>query len=234
MPKNDFPSSRCAAGFSILRVLFCGLLMTVLVAGCLYLHNTAFDFYHARLLDDESKTLAWLTEQLSFSLPFVVICLFHAAVYAGRDPRDGSVRREMFWEVVLVTVLAYGVLLPYLSSVSEALHTNALAAGEKIPQTDAKVPITLLMEMHEWFIRLTIPLGLLMVYHGTRAKRERQCPASEGEPAPLMTVAEYEAMKAAAGAAEAQADTAQTDDETSSEVATAESPAPEGEHTTGG
>ena len=203
MSTSNPPSSRYARGFSLLRVLFCGILLTLLVAGCLYLHHTAFPFFRDRMLDEKSKTIAWLTKQLGFSLPFLVICLFHAAVYGGRDPHDGSVRREMFWEVAMVTVLVYAALLPYLSSVSEALHTNALAAGEKIPQTAAKVDRTLLMELHEWFIRLIIPLALLLVYHGSRARRERFRPETEEEPAPLMTVAEYEAMKAVKAAAEA-------------------------------
>lgn len=203
MAKSASPSSRNVAGFSLPRTLFCGLLMTVLVAGCLYLHHTAFDFFRARMLDNESKTIAWLTKQVGFSLPFIVICLFHAAVYGGRDPRDGSARREMFWEVIVVTVLTYAVLLPYLSSVSEALHINALAAGEKLPLSEGKAEITLLMELHEWFIRLTIPLALLLIYHGSRARRERFHPETEAEPAPLLTVAEYEARKAAAAAAKA-------------------------------
>ena len=220
MSQSLSPSSRNAAGFSVLRVLLCGLLMTALVAGCLYLHHTAFDFFRARMLDNGSKTIAWLTKQVSFALPFAVICLFHAAVYGGRDPRDGSVRREMFWEVAVVAALTYAVLLPYLSSVSEALHTNALAAGEKIPLSEGKVEITLLMELHEWFIRLTVPLALLLLYHGVRARRERFRPETEAEPAPLMTVAAYESQRAAARAAAeasertAEAAKAETDGDT--------------------
>ena len=191
------PAPRQAVWVPVLRTILCGLLMTVLVAGCLYLYYTSFDFYRARLLDNESKTLAWLTEQLSFSLPFILICLFQVMVYHGRDPRDGSVRREMFWEIVLVAVLTYAVLLPYLSSISDALYTNALAAGEKIPKTDGKVEITLLMELHDWFIRLTIPLLLLMVYHSARARRERLYPETEQASDRPLTVAEYEALKAA-------------------------------------
>ena len=192
--------TRHHGGVSIPRILFCSVLLAALVAGCLYLHHTAFDFYQDRLLENESKTLAWLTKQLSFSLPFFVICLFQLIVYHKHDTRDGVLRREMFWEVVLVAVLIYAVLLPYLSSVSEALHINALAAGEKIPKTEGRVEITLLMELHEWFIRLTIPLGILMVYHAARARREIFCPESEAAPEPPITVAEYEARKAALAA----------------------------------
>lgn len=191
-------------GFSIVRVLFCGVLLTALVTICLYLFHTSFDFYRARFLETESKTLAWFTLQIGFSLPFAVICLFHYAVYHKHDRRDGVARREMFWEVVMVTVLTYAVLLPYLASISDALHTNALAAGESIPTTERGVDITLLMELHDWFIRLTIPLGALMVFHATRARREIRFPEEAEEP--LLTVAEYEARRAAsAQAAAAQA-----------------------------
>ncbi len=179
----------------VLRILLCGVMLTALVAGCLYLYYTAFDFYHARLLENESKTSAWLVEQMGYALPFAVICLFHSIVYHG-DPRDGTFSREKFFEVALAAVLIYAILLPYLDSVSDALYTNALAAGEKIPKTDGGVEITLLMELHEWFVRLTIPLGVLLVYHGSRARRERLFPETEiSEPA--LTVEEYEARKAA-------------------------------------
>ena len=182
--------------FSIVRVLFCGVLLTALVAVCLYLSHTAFDFYRARFLEEESKTLAWFTQQIGFSLPFIVICLFHYFVYHKHDRRDGVARREMFWEVVVVTVLTYAVLLPYLSDISDALYTNTLAAGEAVPENDVGVEVTLLMELHDWFIRLTIPLGALMVFHAFRARRETRFPEEAEEP--LLTIAEYEARKAAA------------------------------------
>lgn len=193
-------STRQSRGVGILRILLCSVMLTALVAGCLYLYYTSFDFYHARLLENESKTFAWLVEQMGYALPFVVICLFHSLVYGGRDPRDGSFSREKLWEVAIAAVLIYAVLLPYLGSVSDALHTNALAAGEKIPTTDGDVEITLLMELHEWFIRLMIPLGILLVYHGSRARRERLFPETEIEE-PTLTVEEYEARKAARQAA---------------------------------
>ena len=193
-------------GFSVPRILFCGVLLTALVAVCLYLDYTAFDFYQARLLENGSKTLAWFTEQVGFSLPFIVICLFHFLVYHKHDRRDGVARREMFWEVVTVTVLTYAVLLPYLAKISDALYINALAAGETIPETDGHVEITLLMELHEWFIRLTIPLGILLAFHALRGRRERLYPETEAPEDPVITVDEYEARKAAAAAEAALAE----------------------------
>ena len=192
--------------FSILRVLLCGVLLTVLVAVCLYLDHTAFDFYEARLLENQSKTFAWFMEQIGFSLPFIVICLFHFMVYHKHDRRDGVARREMFWEVVVVTVLTYAVLLPYLAKISDALYINTLAAGETVPKTDGRVEITLLMELHDWFIRLTIPLAVLMGFHAMRARREILHPETEAVADTPMTVAEYEAQKAAAREAELAAE----------------------------
>jgi hypothetical protein len=113
----------------------------------------------------------------------------------------------MFWQIVLVTVLVYAVMLPYMSSISEALYTNALASGVKLPKTEGKVEITLLMELHDWFIRLTIPLLMLMVYHSARGRRERMYPEAE-EAESLLTVAEYEAQKAARVAAQEAAEAA--------------------------
>jgi hypothetical protein len=151
----------------------------LLVAGCLFLYDSAFSFFHARLAEEEKKTMAWLTEQLSYTLPFILICVFHGMVYWKHDRRDGIAQSEMMWQVILVTGLTYCALLPYIFSVSEALHTNALAAGESFPQTDAKEDLTLILELHQWFIRLSIPLGALILFHGMRASREKRHPETE-------------------------------------------------------
>ncbi len=201
------PIARRRGGVSIPRILFFGVLLTILMAACLYLSHTALDFYRARLLENDSKTMAWLTLQLSFSLPFFTICLFHLFTYR-KAPRDGSAAREMFWEVAVVAVLTYAVLLPYLSGISEALYINALAAGESIPKSEGKVEITLLMELHEWFIRLIIPLGILMAFYGLRARRERLYPETEAPAEPPITVAEFEARRAAELAARMEAEAA--------------------------
>lgn len=182
--------------FSLLRVLLCSVLITVLFALCLYLYHTSLAFLHARVLENGSKTFGWILKQFNFSLPFIVICLFHYAVYHKHDRRDGVACREMLWEVILVAVLTYGVLLPYLSDISEALHVNALAAGVNIPKTEGKVEETLIMGFHEWFIRLSVPLLALGIFYAARARRERLFPEDETAE-PLMTRAEYDAMKAA-------------------------------------
>ena len=188
--------------FSIPRILLCSLLMALLVAACLYLYRTAFTFYHARMLDNQSKTFAWFVEQTGFSLPFIVICIFQYAVYHKHDRRDGVAAREMFWEILILSALVYGVLYPYVDSISEALHTNALAAGIKIPQNEGKVDVTLIMELHEWFIRLSLPMLALLIFHSARARRERLYPATETVE-PVITKDEYLAMKAAQAAEQA-------------------------------
>ena len=182
--------------FSILRVLICGALLSVLVAACLYCKYTAIDFFHARLLEQESKTSAWILKQVSFALPWIVICLFHGLVYCKHDRRDGIAQREMFWEVLLVTVFTYLVLLPYLKNISEEMYAAALEMGADIPQTDGKVDQTFLMIFHEWFIRMAVPLSALQLFHSVRARREMDYPETEAEE-PMMTRAEYDAMKLA-------------------------------------
>jgi hypothetical protein len=182
--------------FNILRVLIFGVFLSVLVAACLYCKYTAIDFFHARLLEQESKTSAWIVKQVSFALPWIVICLFHGLVYCKHDRRDGIVQREMFWEVLLVTVFTYLVLLPYLKNISEEMHAAALEMGADITQTEGKVDQTFLMIFHEWFIRMTVPLSALLLFHSVRARRELDYPETEAEE-PMMTRAEYDAMKLA-------------------------------------
>lgn len=179
--------------FSFLRVLFFGVLMSILVAASLYLKYSAVDFFHARLLDQGSKTSAWILKQLSYAMPWIFICVFHAITYRKHDRHDGVASREMLWEVVLVTIITYGVLLPYLQNLSDAMHAAALEAGALIPKTEGKVDQTFIMIFHEWFVRLSVPLIALMVYYAARARRERLHPETEAE-SPLMTRAEYDAL----------------------------------------
>ncbi len=177
----------------ILRVLVSGILLTALFAGCLYLYHTAFPFWHNHLIQANMKTTAWFVEQLSFSLPFLVICLFYTIAYRGMDRRDGVVSREKMWIAVVVTALTYGVLLPILNQVSKDLYASAVASGATIPETSVGVPWTLMMKLHDWFIRLPIPMALLIAFYGVRSAREKECPDEPGETP--CTVEEYEARQ---------------------------------------
>ena len=191
--------------FSILRVLLCGFFMSVLVAACLYLKYTAVDFFHARLLEQESKTSAWILKQVGFALPWIFMCIFHAITYRKHDRRDGIVAREMFWEVMLVTVFTYDIMLPYLRNVSDIIYAAALEAGADIPQTDGKVDLTFIMLLHEWFVRMAVPLAALLILYSTRARRERLFPETEAAE-PVITKAEYDALRAARAAEAAAAE----------------------------
>lgn len=182
--------------FSIVRIFICGILLSVLIAACLYVYHTALTFYHARFVEEESKTIAWLLKQVSFALPWIIICLFHGIVYHKHDRHDGICQREMFWEVVLAAVLTYCVLLPYLWNLSDTMYAAALEMGADIPQTDGKYDQTLIMKFHEWFVRLSIPLGILILFHGARARREVKYPVTETAE-PVITKAEYDAMRIA-------------------------------------
>ena len=207
--------------FSILRVLLCGIFMSVLVAACLYLKYTAVDFFHARLLEQESKTSAWILKQVGFALPWIFMCIFHAITYRKHDRRDGVVAREMFWEVMLVTVFTYFIMLPYLRNVSDIVYAAALEAGADIPQTDGKVDLTFIMLLHEWFVRMAVPLAALLILYSTRARRERLFPETEAAE-PVMTRAEYDALRASetaeGGASDPVTHPAEATDTTSEEV----------------
>ena len=190
------PAGR-AYRFSILRVLLFGILMSALVAACLYLKYSAVDFFHARLLEQESKTSAWILKQVGFALPWIFMCIFLACTYRSHDNHDGVAAREMFWEVLLVTIFTYFILLPHLQKYSDALYAAALEAGADIPQTAGKVDQTFIMLFHEWFVRMAVPLSAFLILFSTRARRERLHPETEVVE-PLMTCAEYDALRAPA------------------------------------
>lgn len=196
--------------FSPLRVLFCSILLSLLVVASLYLKYSAVDFFHARLLDQGSKTSAWILKQVSYALPWIFMCIFHAITYRRHDRHDGVAAREMFWEVVLVTIFTYLMLLPYLRGISDEMYAAALEAGATIPQTAGKVDQTFIMIFHEWFVRLSIPLLGLMVFYSTRARRQRLHPETEADE-PLMTRAEYDALISPVS-------TADDDDETAEKI----------------
>ena len=179
--------------FSVLRILFFSLLMSVLVTAAFYLKYSAVDFFHARLLEQESKTSAWILKQVGFALPWIFMCVFHAATYRRHDRHDSIAVREMFWEVLLVTVFTYFILLPHLQNYSDELYAAAVEAGAKIPQTDGKVDQTFIMLFHEWFVRMAVPFAALLIFYSARARRERLHPETEAAE-PLMTCAEYDAL----------------------------------------
>ena len=218
------PSTRRTV-WTLVRVVLCGVLLTAAVAGCLYLHHTAFPFLRERLLETEMKTSAWLLKQLSFSLPFVLICLFFAVAYRGVDRRDGMASREKQWIVLLVTALSYAVLLPYVNHLSGEMYEAALTSGAEIPLTDMGVPLTLMLKSREWFIRLAIPLGLLILFYGVRAAREKACPDTPEVASPATEEAAEEVAEAAEAAEvetaeeqEASEDSAISEEEVSHEA----------------
>ena len=196
--------------FSILRVIFFSALLTALIGAELYLHHTALDLYHSYLITAEKKSTAWMELQLSYMLPFITVCLFQYFVYHKDDRQDGILRREMAWEVVLVAVLTYAVLLPCVAHMSTAAHDAAVEAGKDLPMTAQNVENTLLMQVHDWFIRFSVPLMLLCVYHFTRAEREAK-DATKATVATKATGDETDAAKAEHAAATALPDASAPD-----------------------
>ncbi len=180
--------------FHIGRVLLCGVFLSVLVAACLYIWHAALPFLTERMAAEDKKHSPWIAEQLAFALPLFVIPLFQYLVYHKHDRRDGVAAREMFWEVVVVAVLVYGVMLPYLNHLSHEMYAAAVEAGARIPKTDGGVAWTLMMKLHDWFIRQAVTLSVLLVFHAQRARREALYGDEPEET--YMTREEYEALTA--------------------------------------
>ena len=180
--------------FSILRVILCSLMLAILLTACLYLYHTSLDFYRNHFLEQEKETEAWIVKQVALALPFVFITLFHIGVYYKHDRHDGIASREMAWEIAITALLVYAVLLPLTAELSSALRDTVLAQGGELATNEGGVEITLLMDLHKWFVAQIIPLGLLLVLHSTRAVREHRHPEDEVEE-PLLTVDEYLAQK---------------------------------------
>ena len=160
--------------FSLFRVIVMSVLLFLLVTACLYLYHTAFREYGVYLTEQDKKSTAWITEQISYMLPFIAIAVFQYAVYAKHDNRDGVLQKERAYEILITALLVYLVLLPYVWQKSDALLKVSLIAKLDVDKTEGKEYQTLLLSVMEWFIRLAIPLGLLYVYHHARAKAEKK------------------------------------------------------------
>ena len=184
------PARRAAtAKISPLRIVLFSLFLFALVAFELYLSETSLATFHEQLLNDYEHTenkgwqkiVAWLVEQLRYWLPFLTVCIFQYATYRSFNSENGVCQKEMAWQTGIVSVLVFGGLLPYVAYVSKVAYEAAVAAGEEIPKTDGGVETTILMGAAEWFIRTTIPLALLLVYHAACGRREAK-EASVAEP----------------------------------------------------
>ncbi len=155
--------------FSIFRVLFIGLMLFLLTAASLYLHNTLMKEYMPYLTSEEKKTTAFLVEQISYMLPFLAVALFQYAVYIKHDNRDGILQKEQAYEILLLAALTYLVLLPAVWIYSDKTLTLQLAAGIDIEKNEGREYETLFLDVFQWFVRLAIPLCLLFAYHMIRA-----------------------------------------------------------------
>lgn len=177
----DTRTETAGFGFSWVRVVLFGLIISLLCAASLYMHNTVLAEFHDYLIETDSKNSAWIVSQLSFMLPFLTMIIFQCVVYAPRDAHDGIAQREMLWQTVIVAVLVYGALLPHIACVSKSLTDAAVAAGEELERfavvgeksTTYGGTKTLLLETLEWFIRFCVPLGLMTLYRSTKYKREK-------------------------------------------------------------
>lgn len=165
----------------ILRTLLIGLLLCGVVAGTLYLHVNTLPDLAADLTDTEQHPafppsaegiVNWITDELGLLLPFLAVLILCFVIYRPFDRHDGKAQREMVYEILLVAIFTFVVLLPYVARISEAEVQAALAAGEEFPVRENGVKDTLLLNLTEWFLRTGIGLGILGLYHSMRAQRE--------------------------------------------------------------
>ena len=165
--------------FSLVRVIILSLLLFLLISLELGLYHTAIADLTDNLMSEYNtteekgwqKTAAWMIEQIIMMLPLVTICIFQFAVYSRYNRKDGVLQREMGCEVLLCAVLVYAVLLPVVAKFSRDQYAAEVLAGT-LKYYDKGGPITLLRESLGWFLRFLIPVGLLSVYHFSRARAE--------------------------------------------------------------
>ena len=170
---------------SVGRILLVGLFLSVLSAFCLWMYHTAFREYIDYLISEDKKTSAWLVEQISYMLPWIMIEVFLYAVYAKYDNHNGILQQERAFAILIVVILTYLVLLPLVWWYSDADLKLSLTAGLDVDKTAAQIYESIMMSVAEWFLRFSVPLCLLFLYHRAKAsseKRESQALPSDTHP----------------------------------------------------
>lgn len=183
---------------AVLRVLTFSILLAALLAVELYLHHAVIPSFLSDLKEAGHKNSAWIGKQISYALPFLTIAFFQYLVYRRAErnsmapgtlcPATRALQLEKALELLLVAVLLYGVLLPYCFHLSnegyQAALAEALQNGTQVPQTDGNADDKLIYHLVEWFIRQSIPLAFLGMYHAARAREDGE---SELDDARLVT-----------------------------------------------
>ncbi|MBE6693330.1 MAG: hypothetical protein E7589_01000 [Ruminococcaceae bacterium] len=166
---------------SIVRIIIISVLLFLLISVELGVYLTAISDLQDNLMKDYEltkdkgwqKSLAWMLDEFAMLLPLITVCVFQYAVYKRYNREDGILQREMAFEVILVGVLVYAVLLPVVAKISSDMNTAAHIAGTVERYEDGGV-ITLLRRSLGWFIRFIFPVGILSIYHFSRSKAEAE------------------------------------------------------------
>ena len=184
------PARRAAVErVSPVRIGVFSLLLFALICIEFYIGETALTVFYDQLLGDFSHTndkgwqkiAAWFVKELRFWLPFLTVCIFQYVTYRGYHAENGVCHKEMAWQVGIVTFLTYGGLLPYVAVLSKDLQALAISNGEELVTNAGGVETTLMLHASIWFVRLAVPLLLLLVYHAARGRREAATPVTPVE-----------------------------------------------------
>ena len=183
-PAKEKPTYR----FSWVRVVAVGVLLTLLLAVCLYLNHTAIKAMATGLADGEHKNSAWIAEELGNLLPLIVVALFQFCIYYKHDNHNGIAQKEMAWEILVCTLLTYAVLLPYVMHMSDTQLAQQLADGVKVEKNEGGRYITLFLNSVVWFLRVGVTLLLLWLFHTVKAHSEEKYPPVQTPETPETTI----------------------------------------------
>lgn len=186
---TPFENSSCSEYTSTklkpIRIAIIAVLLFLLIVAEFYMFSTVFSKLYDNLMTEYDlanggtkkgfeKIIAWCVNEISLWLPAITICSFQYLVYHKYNRDDGIYQREMGFEILLVTILVYAVLLPIVAKISTDMHQATIAAGEIVDKYEKGGYITLLSESLMWFLRFFIPAGILSVYHFSRAAHEME------------------------------------------------------------
>ena len=142
---------------NILRIIYvlvlCGVLFGAIALEFMLFETKGVELY-SKLIADTKKTRAWFLLNIGYALPFITICAVTTLAYLSDRSRRAHIEKAVITAVS--SILTYATLIPLAKDMM-------IATDEKSPER---------VYMVTWFIRLIIPVVLIIAYQIVRSQDE--------------------------------------------------------------
>lgn len=155
---------------NILRLLLCALVLCVLMVGMYLCYTKGMDVATEKLeglnpkKEGDMKNTLWLVEKIFFILPVFVLLLCQTLFYRAQKSAQDIKHREQAWEIIVVFLFTYTVLLPAVIIYSkQTAHADVLFED---------VEKSLILRTGQWFMWQVVFFLVPVLYHRLRADED--------------------------------------------------------------